>query len=514
MEARQMATGIMVSAASTHTHHPVGAASHGHDDWNQIDWRQVNRNVRRLQVRIVKATQDGRWNRVSALQHMLTHSWSGKALAVQRVTQNRGKSTPGVDRVVWSKPRQKTTAIHNLRQRGYNPRPLRRVYIPKSNGTRRPLGIPTMTDRAMQALYLLALSPIAETTGDGYSYGFRPERSTADAIQRSFGLLARRTAPQWILEGDIVSCFDRISHDWLLANVPMETSILRKWLKAGYMDKQALFPTDEGTPQGGIASPVLANLALDGLQHELTVRFPKQSWKQCRPMVNLVRYCDDFIVTGASKEVLENEVLPLVELFFRERGLELSKEKTAITHIERGFDFLGQNVRKYNGKLLIKPSRKSVRALLDKVRGIIDDSGALTAGELAWRLNPVIRGWANYHRHVSSGATFSSIDNVIWQMLWSWAKRRHPAKGRPWVLQKYFRPHGDRRWVFTGTVEHRDTDREVRLFRASSVHYQRHALIRADANPFDPQWHPYLQRRHQRSSVVKPRPSARAFREA
>lgn len=491
----------------------AGAAPHGEDDWHRIDWRQADRNVRRLQVRIVKATREGKGNRVRALQRLLTHSWSGKALAVKRVTENRGKKTPGVDGVVWLKPGQKTAAIHNLRQRGYRPCPLRRVYIPKSNGTRRPLGIPTMTDRAMQALYLLALSPIAETTGDGHSYGFRPERSTADAMQKCFGLLSRTVAPQWILEGDIVSCFDRISHDWLLANVPMEPSMLRKWLKAGYMDRHALFPTDEGTPQGGIASPVLANLALDGLQRELTVRFPKQSWKRPQPMVNFVRYCDDFVVTGASKEVLENDVLPLVKRFFRDRGLELSEEKTAITHIESGFDFLGQTVRKYNGKLLIKPSRKSVRALLGTVRGIIKVSGALTAGALAWRLNPVIRGWAYYHRHVSSAATFASIDNIIWKMLWSWAKRRHPARGRPWVLKKYFRPQGTRQWVFTGTVEHRDRDRQVWLFRASSVHYQRHPLIRADANPFDPRWHAYLQQRRRRS-VVEPRPSKRAFAEA
>ncbi len=238
-----------------------GAASHPPVDWDQIDWARCAKEVRRLQARIVKATQQGRWGKVRTLQHLLTHSFSGKAIAVRRVTANRGKRTPGVDMVTWTTPRQKSTAIHQLRQHGYQPQPLRRVYIPKPGKTKmRPLGIPVMLDRAMQALYLLALNPMAETTGDEYSYGFRPERSAADAIERCFTLLAQKGSARWVLEGDIRACFDEISHSWLERNIPMETRILRRWLKAGFMDKSILHATEAGTPQGGVASPVLANM--------------------------------------------------------------------------------------------------------------------------------------------------------------------------------------------------------------------------------------------------------------
>src|SRR6185312_10085187 len=246
--------------------------------------------------------------------------------------------------------------------------------------------LPVMTCRAMQALYLLALDPVAEATGDLNSYGFQSHRSTADAIAQCFGVLAKRTAPQWILEGDIKACFDRISHTWLLSHIPMEKPMLRKWLKAGYMEQKTLFPTEEGSPQGGIISPVLANLTLDGLETMLREKYPKPK-NGLNAKVNFVRFADDFIITGYSKELLEKEIKPLVETFLKERGLELSPEKTVITHIEDGFDFLGQNVRKYHGTLLIKPSKKNVEAFLDKVRGIIRENKQATAGHLICQLN-------------------------------------------------------------------------------------------------------------------------------
>lgn len=481
----------------------VGAVSHV-DDWTSIEWTTVGADVRRLQARIVKATQEGRWNKVRALQHLLTRSFSGKALAVKRVTENRGKGTAGVDHELWTTSHRKSTAVHELRQRGYRPQPLRRVYIPKSNGRMRPLGIPTMRDRAMQALYLLALSPVAETTGDGGSYGFRPKRSAADAIGRCFAMLARQTAPQWIFEGDITSCFDRISHEWLLSHAAVDRMVLRKWLKAGYMDKATLYPTDDGTPQGGVISPVLANLALDGLDAELRRHFPPKSRR--RFMVNVVRYADDFIITGSSKELLEDEVRPLVERFLRVRGLELSAEKTVITHIENGFDFLGQNVRKYKGTLLIKPAKQSVRLFLAKVRKIIKESGALSAGQLVMRLNPVIRGWALYHRHVVSSAVFSSVDHEIWKSLWAWTKRRHPHKSAAWRRARYFPARDGRQWVFSGDVADRTgTNQRRRIFRACLIPIQRHVLVRSDANPFDPAWRVYFARRGG-SDVETPRP--------
>jgi RNA-directed DNA polymerase len=362
----------------------------------------------------------------------------------------------------------------------------------------RPLGIPVMKDRAMQALYLLALAPIAETTGDESSYGFRTGRSAADAIERCFTVLARRTSAEWILEGDIVSCFDRISHDWLLNHVLMERSILHKWLKAGFMDRSVFYPTESGTPQGGIASPVLANLALDGLEKAIRERFPKCRDRRNR-RVYLVRYADDFIVTGASKQLLEDEVMPLVERFLGERGLELSRRKTAVTHIDAGFDFLGQTIRKYRGKLLIKPSKQRTRSFLGLVRERIKANSAASAGELVRMLNPALRGWANYHRHVVSKETYGFVDHQIWKALWQWALRRHPKKSARWVRAKYFTVHKGRQWIFTGHVRTAAGEKkELRLFSVASVPIWRHVLVKSAANPFDPAWEAYFADRQSR----------------
>jgi RNA-directed DNA polymerase len=269
------------------------AASHPQANWHEINWHKANQEVRRMQERIVEATQAGRWGKVRAMQHLLTHSFYAKALAVRRVTESRGKKTSGVDGAVWDTPQAKSEAIMSLRRHGYKPMPLRRVRIPKKNGKTRPLGIPAMKDRAMQALYLLALEPTAETTADTVSYGFRPKRTCADAIGQCFNGLSRSTSAQWVLEGDIKACFDGISHSWLLANTPMDKTVLRKWLKAGYVEKGRLFPTDAGTPQGGPISPTLANIALNELEALL-----KTHWHNKNQKVHLVRYADDFIITG------------------------------------------------------------------------------------------------------------------------------------------------------------------------------------------------------------------------
>jgi RNA-directed DNA polymerase len=478
----------------------AGASSHETVDWNSIDWAKCHREVKRLQMRIVKATREGRHNKVKSLQWLLTHSFSAKALAVKRVTENHGKKTSGVDKVLWSTPNAKSNAILSLSRRGYQSLPLKRIMIPKANGKMRPLGVPTMKDRAMQALYLQALAPVSETLADPNSYGFRPERATADAIEHCFCILARHDAAQWVLEGDIKGCFDNISHDWLLTHVPMDRVILQNWLKAGYLDRQTLFPTKAGTPQGGIISPTLANLALDGLQNLLTNTFYRTSvkGKMVNPKVKLVRYADDFIITGCSKELLEQEVKPLVEAFMKTRGLELSPEKTRITPIEKGFDFLGQNIRKYDGKLLIKPAKKNVKAFLTKVREIVKSHKTVEQRHLIKILNPVIEGWVNYHRHIVAGEIFKSVDSQIWRLLWRWAKRRHPNKGSRWIRAKYFKTVGNRHWVFaadTGDILPSGKPRYVSLRSATEIRIRRHTKIRAEANPFDAEWDSYFDQR-------------------
>lgn len=475
----------------------VGAAPSRKLDWNAIDWPAVQQNVRRLQVRIAKATKDGRWGKVKALQRLLTHSHSGKMLAIARVTENPGKKTPGVDGVIWNTPRKRAQAVQELKRRGYHPQPLRRIYIPKANGKRRPLGIPTMKDRAMQALYWLALDPVAETRADRNSYGFRQRRSCADAIQQCF--LALRSAA-WVLEGDIKSCFDKISHEWLLAHVPMDKVILRKWLQSGYMEKHAVHPTTEGTPQGGIASPTLANYALDGLEQLLRNHYPAskrfKSLGGQYPCVNFIRYADDFVITGRSKELLE-EIRPLVESFLGERGLELSPEKTVITPLTTGFDFLGQNVRRYpDGKLRIKPSRKNIKTFLKDIRETIRSASSQTTADLIVELNRKIRGWANYHRHVVSKRTFAKVDYAIFVSLWRWARKRHPTKRLGWIQQKYLRHHQGWNWCFFGDVQ-KPGGQPVRvwLYRAASTPIRRHRKLMGGANPYDPRWANYLQGR-------------------
>jgi RNA-directed DNA polymerase len=493
-EVKQMTAETADAAPQAGESTNAGATSHLTTDWHAIDWYQAHENVRRLQARIVKATQEQKWGKVKAVQRLLTHSFSGKVLAVKRVTENQGKNTPGVDRITWNTPQKKINAVYSLRQRDYHPQPLRRIYIPKKNGKMRPLSIPCMRCRAMQALYLLALSPVAEVTGDRNSYGFRPERSTADAIEQCFTVLAPKRSAQWVLEGDIRACFDKISHDWLIAHIPMEKPMLKKWLKAGFMEKHTLHPTDEGTPQGGIASPIIANMALDGLEKLLNDRFPKPK-NGYNAKVNFVRFADDFIVTGDSEAILEKEVKPLVEEFLRVRGLELSPEKTVTTHIEEGFDFLGQNTRKYDGKLLIRPSKKNVAAFLDKVRKIIEDNKQATAGNLIVQLVPLIQGWARYHQHVASKRTFKKVDHRIFCMLWSWAKRRHPKKGAKWVKARYFHSRGLRNWVFYGETTDNKGTHQVQLPLTFQTRIKRHVKVREQANPYDPEWETYFEKR-------------------
>ena len=474
------------------------ASSATPDSWRTIDWASCEKKVRKLQVRIVEALKANRIGKVKSLQRILINSFSAKALAVRQVTSNKGGSTAGVDKVAWLTDVERYNAIGSLKTRGYKPKPLRRVFIPKKNGKQRPLGIPTIKDRAMQALFLMALEPVSETLADGNSYGFRKYRSCADAIDQIHRCLSKKYSATWVLEGDIKGCFDHISHEWLQGNVIMDTKMLRKWLEAGVIEKNVFHLTEEGTPQGGIISPTLANITLDGME-DLVAKHSnrKENGKTFSNKVNLIRYADDFIVTGESKEVLEEIKAELI-VFLRERGLELSQEKTLITHIKDGFDFLGFNIRKYgNGKLLIKPSKKSQKKFAEATHEVIYHMRAAKQTDVIGKLNPKIMGWANYFRYVSSKVVFSKLDHIIFLQLKRWATRRHHNKSLKWIADKYWHHDGKRGWIFG--VKGKDKKGQETVFRLNQLtqtQILRHTKIKSEANPFDPRYDEYFKQRH------------------
>jgi RNA-directed DNA polymerase len=470
---------------------PKAGALSACKQWETFPWKSIKTHVNRLQMRIAKATREGHHHKVKSLQWLLTHSYYAKLLATKRITQNKGKDTPGVDGVVWKTPVQKMKAASALKRRGYRPQPLRRIYIPKREGGQRPLSIPTLFDRATQALHLMALEPVVETRADRHAYGFRPKRSCADAIAQCFIVLSKQTAPSWILEGDIKSCFDTIGFSWLLKETPMDKKILEKWLNAGYIENKTLHVTEEGTPQGGIISPCLLVNVLAGLETTVKAVVRQQD------KVNVCVYADDFIITGASQKVLEDKVKPVVKAFLAERDLTLSETKTKITHIDEGFDFLGFNIRKYKGKLLIKPSKKRVKRFLNHIREVIEKSGQLTAEQLIKKLNPKIRGWCNYYRHVVAKETFNYVDCHIFRKLKQWTRRRHPGKSAHWRMKRYFRQERNRHWIFHAKTTAKDGKSKITdLFYAAQVPIERHVKIRCKATPYHPVFNAYFKHRH------------------
>lgn len=451
--------------------------------WETIDWKQVENDVNRLQTRIAKATVKGDNNKAKRLQYLLTHSYSAKAYAVRKVTTNKGKNTPGIDKKLWSTSASKMKAVLSLKDKNYKAKPLRRVYIAKKGkNQKRPLGIPTMYDRTMQTLYALALEPIAETKGDSISFGFRRGRSAKDACEQIFCVLARKCSPTWILEGDIKGCFDNINHEWLQDNIPMDKRIMKQFLKSGFIYEGKLFPTETGSPQGGAISSIYANMTLDGLEKVIQDKFHRNSkgnienHYRAKTKVNLIRYADDFVITANSKEVAE-ELKIIVSEFLLSRGLTISEEKTVITHIDRGFDFLGWTFKKYKEKLIIKPSKTSVKNLIRKCSTIILKEGkASTQSDLIRRLNQVIRGWTNYHKHVVASKSFSNINNTLYYLLQQWAKHRHPNKNKWWRLNKYWHERNGHRWVFT-------TD-DYSLINLKRIKIVRHPKLQISKTPF------------------------------
>ena len=476
-----------------------------HITWDNMPWQKAQEHVHRLQMRIAKATREGRMGKVRALQRLLTHSFYAKCLAVRRVVQNKGARTPGVDKILWRTSKQRMAAVKALKRRGYHPLPRRRIYIFKKSGGKRPLSIPTTKDRAMEALWHLALVPVAEEWADPNSYGFRPKRSVADAIEQCFITLLGKWSATWIFEGDIRACFDQLSHEWLEKNIPMDKTILRKFLKAGFMEKGVLFPTLSGTAQGGICSTTLTVMALSGLERLLKARWPRHK-------VNTIFYADDFVVTGATREVLEQEVIPAIKAFLAERGLELSETKSKITHIDDGFDFLGFHIRKYKGRLLPKPSKASVKRFLKDIRALIKSLGMARTEELIAKLNPKILGWAQFFRHVSTSRTFAKVDKEIFDALQRWMRRKHPTKSKTWRNKRYFRSVGQRNWQFTVRFKKKGElfPQNLDLAWAKHLTFKKHIKIRGIATPFNPKFREYFE---QRDKLKKGSPLTRMLEE-
>jgi RNA-directed DNA polymerase len=468
--------------------------------WKNINWQKALKAVRHLQAEIVRAELAGNQRKVIMLQDRLLRSRTAKLLAVHQVTSNSGRHTPGVDGEVWNSPERKMRAVERLEVKGYKPQPARRVMIPKDENRMRPLGILTMYDRAMQALHLLALDPIAETRADPHSYGFRKYRSTADAILSCADIFASKDGPQWVLEADIEECFDTISHTWLLQHIPLEKFVLRGWLKAGYLEKGRFHKTTKGLPQGGIISPTLTNMTLDGMERMLVTYFHHSPTLRERSKISFVRYADDFIVASASKKILNNDVKSLLTNFLKERGMRFSIRKTIITHITGGFEFLGCHLvaqtSLFGGYTLkITPSAKSFHNVLKRLEQTIQKYQDNTVTQLIQKLNPIIRGWVIHYTYVESQEVFTRLDQEMYAMLLKWAKRRHPRKLKRWLKKTYFTRLNEHPPVFTDHQEHT-------LYRAQDTSLIEYVPITPECNAYDPKWKAYLARRQEQKGNV------------
>ncbi|EGK86043.1 group II intron reverse transcriptase/maturase [Microcoleus vaginatus PCC 9802] len=480
-------------------------------EWRHINWRKLERSVYKLQKRIYRASQRGDVKAIRRLQKTLMKSWSARCLAVRRVTQdNSGKKTAGVDGLKSLTPKQRLALVAKLK---LSPKvaPTRRVWIPKP-GTeeKRPLGIPTINDRALQALVKLALEPEWEARFEPNSYGFRAGRSCHDAIEQIFTVISRKA--KYVLDADIAKCFDRIDHEALLKKLNTFPTIrrqVRAWLKAGVMDGKQLFPTSEGTPQGGVISPLLANIALHGMENRIAQAFPKRKvYKEGKyagfiSAAHLIRYADDFVILHEDITVVQR-CKEIISEWLKSMGLELKPSKTRLAHtLEEyegntpGFNFLGFNIRQFpvgkyhsgknNGKLLgfktiITPSQEKQKIHYEQVANIIYAHRTATQEALIGKLNPIIRGWANYYSTVVSSDAYETQDHLIFCKLKAWAKRRHPKKSIQWIINRYWKTIGGNNWVFATNAK---SENLMRLRTHSETPIVRHVKVKGESSPYD-----------------------------
>ncbi|HAX74444.1 MAG TPA: group II intron reverse transcriptase/maturase [Cyanobacteria bacterium UBA11372] len=479
-------------------------------EWHLINWRKLERQVYKLQKRIYQASQRGDIKQLRRLQKMLMKSWSARALAVRRVTQdNTGKKTAGVDGVKSLTPKQRLDLVNKLRL-GSKASPTRRVWIPKP-GTeeKRPLGIPTMKDRALQALIKLALEPEWEARFEPNSYGFRPGRSCHDAVAAIFDAI--RYKAKYVLDADITKCFDRIDQRKLLVKLntfPTMRRQIKSWLKSGVMDGKELFPTSEGTPQGGVISPLLANIALHGMENQIkqyvgSLKYLDKNKKNRMDSVSLIRYADDFVILHKDITIVQR-CQTIISEWLKDMGLELKPSKTRLAHTlnqveneKPGFNFLGFNIRqfsvgKYHSgkntqgqklgfKTIITPSKEKVKVHYDKIADVISRHKAAPQSALIEHLNPIIRGWANYYSTVVSKVTYTELDNLMYQKLRAWANRRHHNKSKGYISRKYWQSIGGKNWVFAT----KKGKNPLRLLSHADTPIVRHVKVKGASSPYD-----------------------------